>query len=361
MNTDGSEGRAPERAAGARADAGGAQDVAAAWARMTDTMARTVQSTMDLNARNYRRMMEAWSGATGDIAARMGALDRADPDVAEAWNVWRNYSARLARRMDGAARSRREALERMGRDWAAASAELGARVADAEASGSAMAFEAAYRAWVDFSSSFMRQLGEGIGAGGREVGDLATVWSDFTRDMGAAMARLEGRSDAAVEELGRAWASLARTMGERVSRDSAQVAGDMMELHAAWARQSDEMGRLMRGTMRRLEAELEQLARDYGGSSACLACESSFERYRGEAEGTDAGADGGAGAEGDDDADKDEDEGEEESADEHGWAEEVARLGARVEELERELAVARAAPTGGRLVTGIDDPNRTRS
>jgi len=85
--------------------------------------------------------------------------------------------------------------------------------------------------------------------------------------------------------------------------------------------------------MRRLEAELEQLARDYGGSSACLACESSFERYRVRRRAR-TRARRGAGAEGTMTR-QGRGRGEEESADEHGWAEEVARLGARVEELER--------------------------
>ena len=320
---------------GERAGASGADDVAAAWARMTKTMAETMRTSMDINARSYVQMQRAWSDAASDMATRMGAMDRSDPDVAEAWNVWRNYSAKLVRRMDGTARARREALERLGRGWSVSAAELGARIADAESSGSAMAFEGTYRAWVDFSGAFLGQLAQGVESGGRELGDLTTLWSDLTRDMGAAMDRLGGRDDAAVRELERAWTDLARTMGERVSRDATQLAGEMMGLHEIWAKQADGMGRLMRSTMRRLESELEQLARDYGGSSSCLACGSSMH----------AGGEG-DGAEGED---------------EHGCAEEVARLGARVDELERELAGARAARAPSQIVTGVDDPNMTRS
>jgi hypothetical protein len=211
--------------------------------------------TIKTGQKGYAVLHESWSNMTTRMADHAGMLDPAVPETMEVYNVWRNYSAKMARLMDVVVHEREERLNRLVETWGDWAPGLGKRMSDATAGESASTFEGAYLDWLIFSGRFLAEIMRGMDGSGTNVDELVSTWQRFSKTMGDAVDRLVERGGEDYRELNKAWLEFAKAVGEKLDSFADDTEGDFAQLYETWVRESQSLGRKMAQTVPQEETE----------------------------------------------------------------------------------------------------------
>jgi len=218
-------------------------EVDSMWNEFNSAVQGQMTDAIKTGQKGYAVLHESLSEMATRMADYAGMLDPAVPETMEVYNVWRNYSAKMARRMDVVVHEREERLNRLMETWGDWAPGLGKRMSDASAGDKAATFEGAYMDWLVFSGRFLAEIMRGMDGTGTDVEELISTWHRFSKTMGEAIDRLVERGGEDYRELGKAWLEFANTMGERLDGFTNETEGDLAQLYETWLRESQALGR----------------------------------------------------------------------------------------------------------------------
>lgn len=228
---------------------GSSTDIYAMWNEFNSAVQGQMTETIKTGQKGYTVLQESWSDMTTRMADHAGMLDPSVPETMEVYNVWRNYSAKMARRMDVVVHEREERLNRLVETWGDWAPAMGKRMSDATAGDNASTFEGTYMDWLIFSGRFLAEIMRGMDGTGTNVGELVSTWTRFSKTMGDAVDRLVERGGDDYRELNKAWLEFAKTVNERLDSFAKDTEGDLGQLYDTWLRESQTLGRKMAQTV----------------------------------------------------------------------------------------------------------------
>jgi hypothetical protein len=228
---------------------GNRTDVYSMWNEFNSAVQDQMTQAIKTGQKGCDVLHESWSDMATRMADHAGMLDPAVPETMEVYNVWRNYSAKMARRMDVVVHEREERLNRLIETWGDWAPGLGKRMSDATAGDNAATFEGAYTDWLIFSGRFLAEIMRGMDGSGTNVDELVSTWKRFSKTMGDAVDRLVKRGGEDYRELNKAWLEFAEAVGERLDSFADDSEGDFAQLYETWLRESQTLGRKMAQTV----------------------------------------------------------------------------------------------------------------
>jgi len=230
-------------------------DITSMWNEFNSAVQGQMTETIKIGQKGYTVLHDSWSDMTTRMADHAGMLDPAVPETMEVYNIWRNYSGKMARRMDVVVHEREERLNRLVETWGDWAPSMGKRMSDATAGNNASTFEDAYLDWLIFSGRFLAEIVRGMDGTGTNVEELTGTWQRFSKTMGDAIDRLVERGGEDYREISKSWLEFSKAVGDRLDSFATDTEGDFAQLYETWVRESQTLGRKMAQTVPQEDAE----------------------------------------------------------------------------------------------------------
>jgi len=223
----------------------GHDDIYSIWSQFNSAVQDRMTEAVEAGNDGYRQLHESWSDLAKGMTDFATMLDPSVPETMEVYNVWRNYSLRMARRMDTVMSERQQRYDRLLGTWGEWTSGIGAMAVEAGDADAAAAFERTYIDWLMFSGRFLAEIARGRDGTGASAAELTRTWTAFSRTMTAALDRLVKNGGERYRGVSKAWLDFIGTVGENLEHFTTGTENDFNELYEMWVRESQELARKM--------------------------------------------------------------------------------------------------------------------
>ncbi len=220
-------------------------DLYSVWKEFNSAMQGQMADAIEAGQDGYKQLHESWSDMAKGMAQFTAMLDPTVPETMEVYNVWRNYSTKMARRMDNVMNERQDRFNRLFETWGDWTSTLGKDVAEGINGDSASMFERTYLDWLVFSGRFLAEIVKSKDMAGLNVEELVKTWKLFSTTMTDALTRLVKNGGENYRDVSTAWLEFIDTVGEKLDDFTNGTEKDFTQLYETWLRESQSLGRKM--------------------------------------------------------------------------------------------------------------------
>jgi hypothetical protein len=220
-------------------------DLYSVWKEFNSAVQGQMADAIEAGQDGYKQLHESWSDMAKGMAEFSDLLDPTVPETMEVYNVWRNYSAKMARRMDIVMNERQDRFNSLFETWGDWTSTLGKDVTEGVNGDSASMFERTYLDWLIFSGRFLAEIVKSKDMTGSNVEDLVKTWKLFSKTMTDALARLVKNGGENYRDVSQAWLVFIDAVGENLDDFTNGTEKDFTQLYETWLRESQSLGRKM--------------------------------------------------------------------------------------------------------------------